>query len=248
MRHRSRRVLTYVHTYVCPLLLSFLCNCLLLLQRQMIYKDGSFGPTFVSVDVFYSGGSAVSCHMKQPPPPTHAMRTPLHIAWIICMHAHSCILTSAHRLMETCTRTCTHIYEFTHTATRCTHTGAHIQVHTYRCTHTGAHIQVHTYRCTHTGAHIQVHTYRCTHTGAHIQVHTYRCAHTGAHIQVHTYRCTHTGVHMHTNMSACVHKLTVYVVHTYLHMHGSTYTCTCACWQPYMCTQGMKAAESGFKQ
>ena len=88
---------SYVCMYVCPLLLSFSCNRLLLLQRQMIYEDGSFGPTFVSVDVFYSdGSSAVSCHMKQPPP-THTCHAHTFVHCMdnthVCIHAHSQVHT-----------------------------------------------------------------------------------------------------------------------------------------------------------
>ena len=43
----------------------------------MIYEDGIFGPTFVSVDLYYVNSSQVSCHVKQPPTLTHGMHEPL---------------------------------------------------------------------------------------------------------------------------------------------------------------------------
>lgn len=70
----------------------------------------------------------------------------------------------------------------------CTHTHAHIPMHTPPCIYT-----MHTYPCIYTHAHILMHIHPCTH------IHTYIFIHACAHMPMNTYPCTH----MHTPL--CTH-------------------------------------------
>ena len=125
----------------------------------------------------------------------------------------------------------------THACTVCKYTDTHMHTNICTCTHT--HARAHTHTRTH------VHTHTHTYTRTHMHANTHECTHTHTHTHTHTQTwkqasthtvCTYVGkykVPTNTYVHACmpIHNSTlfityIYVLHTYICMHISTYALT----------------------
>ena len=150
----------YICTYVrcsCTWLLSCdsCTNCLLSFQRQMIYTDGSFGPTFVSVDVYYSDNSmGVSQHLQTNSHHAHFVHADGGHACTLS-HTHSCMCAQADS--HICVRTYTYVHVHTHMRT-CVHRYA---VCVYACTHTHTHTHRQTNTCVYTCTGTRTYVHAC---------------------------------------------------------------------------------------